>query len=549
MRRVDPAQVPAGEEQFHRRVWRHRVGTPTSQDVLVWGQGLDPTNYYGCSVSLDGRWLVVSASAGTAPRDDVWLFDLSAPGSPPVVLQEGVDARLSAHVGRDGRLYLHTDRDAPRGRVCVADPATPTEWTELVAEDPEAVLEDVELLAGAPGEPDRLVVLRSRHAVSELSVDGVALELPGLGSIGGLSVPPEGGSEVWFGWTDTTTPHRVHRYDAATGQLSLWASPPGTVDLPEVRTRLIEVTSADGTTVRALVVSPTVEPDRPRPTVLYGYGGFGVALTPGYTSSALAWVEAGGVWVVANLRGGSEEGEQWHRDGMRGQQAERLRRLRGGRRRPGGARVDHTLAAGHLRREQRRPARGGRAHPASGRLRRGGLLGPAPGHGPLRAVRARSHLERRVRHGRRPRGARLVARATRPTTAWSRARPTRRCCSRSSTATAGSTRCTPASSAPPCSTPPPPAPRCCCATRGRRPRRPLGQPHGRALGRPARLPRRPHRSGALTGARAAVPVRGRPADHRAPGADGGRPGRRSCAPCCTGWCHGPSAARSTAAPR
>ena len=174
------------------------------------------------------------------------------------------------------------------------------------------MLEDVEVL-----DDGRLVVLRSRHAVSEVEVDGVPLELPGLGTVGGLSARPEGGSEVWFGWTDTTTPPRVHRYDAATGELTLWAEAPGAVDVPQVSARLVEVASADGTTVRALVVSPAGEPDRPRPTVLYGYGGFGVALSPGWTPSALAWVEAGGVWVVANLRGGSEEGEQWHRDGMR----------------------------------------------------------------------------------------------------------------------------------------------------------------------------------------------------------------------------------------
>ncbi|MCW2776640.1 MAG: Prolyl oligopeptidase, partial [Frankiales bacterium] len=199
VRRLAPDQVPAGEEQFHRRVWRHEVGTSPDDDVLVPCDGYaEATNYYGCSVSRDGRWLVVSASAGTAPRDDVWLYDLST-GAAPVEVQVGVDARLSAWVGRDGRLYLLTDAGAPRGRLCVADPASPQEWTELVAEDAEAVLEDVEVL-----EDGRLVVLRSRHAVSEVEVDGEPLVLPGLGSVGGLSGLPEGGSEVWFGWTDTT---------------------------------------------------------------------------------------------------------------------------------------------------------------------------------------------------------------------------------------------------------------------------------------------------------------------------------------------------------
>ncbi|MDP9496594.1 MAG: prolyl oligopeptidase family serine peptidase [Actinomycetota bacterium] len=316
VRRLAPEQVPAGEEQFHRRVYRHEVGTPVEQDQEIWGAGLDPTNYYGCTVSRDGRWLAVSASAGTAPRDDVWLFDLPA-GGPPAEVQVGVDARCSPYWTPDGRLRLLTDRDAPRGRLCSADPVAPQDWTTEVPEDPTAVLEDVEHLADG-----RLVVLRSRHALSELSVrtpDGAEtpLPLPGLGTVTALTGRREGGSEVWFGWTAATTPSRVHRWDARTGEVELWADTPGRVEVPRVHEQVVLARSYDGTPVRALVLSPTAEPDRPRPTVLYGYGGFGVSLTPAYTASALAWVEAGGVWVVANLRGGAEEGEEWHRAGMR----------------------------------------------------------------------------------------------------------------------------------------------------------------------------------------------------------------------------------------
>ena len=322
VRRLPPQDVPDGEEQFHRRVWRHRVGTPTEDDVEVWGAGLDLTNYYGCSVSRDGRWLLVTASAGTAPRDDVWLFDRTRPDAPPAEVQVGADARCSAWVGRDGRLWLLTDADAPRGRLCVADPERPQDWTTVLAEDAEAVLEDAALVDGPDG--PLLVALRTRHAISELALHDLSgalvreVPLPGLGTAGGLSTEPEGGSRVWFGYTDTTTPPRVHVLDVVTGELGLWAEAPGRPDLPAVTARLVEFPSYDGTVVRAQVLSAAGAPDVPRPTVLYGYGGFGVPLTPGWTASALAWVEAGGVWVVANLRGGTEEGEAWHRDGMRG---------------------------------------------------------------------------------------------------------------------------------------------------------------------------------------------------------------------------------------
>ena len=296
-------------------MWRHVVGADPGTDELVWGEGLDPTNYYGCSVSLDGRWLVVTGSAGTAPRDDVWLFDLES-GGPPAEVQVGVDARCSAHVERDGRLWVTTDRDAPRGRLCVADPASPQDWTTVLAEEPDAVLEDWVLLDG-----NVLAVLRSRHALSEIALhDGdrvTPVTLPGAGSAGGLTAEPHGGTRSWLSWTTATAPAQVLVLDATTGDVGVWAGSPGSVELGEVVVTPLEWTSYDGTTVRGQVLSPRGEPDRPRPTVLYGYGGFGVALTPAFTAGALAWVEAGGVWVVANLRGGSEEGEAWHRAGMR----------------------------------------------------------------------------------------------------------------------------------------------------------------------------------------------------------------------------------------
>ncbi|MFC8190895.1 prolyl oligopeptidase family protein [Cellulomonas sp. NPDC057328] len=344
VRRLAPALLPADEQQYHRRVWLHRVGTSPEQDVEVFGAGLDMTNYYGVSVSRDGRWLIVSASAGTAPRTDVWIADLTAAGGAEAPafteVAVGLDAEVGAWVGRDGRLYVHTDLDAPRGRVCVTDPTTPgvAHWTTLVAQDDEAVLEDVALLDGGGDDttPTLLVASWRRHAVSEVTLhdpatgarhpgDAGRLALPGLGSVSGLVTRPDGGTSLWFSYTDNVTVPRVHRFDATTGELTVWATPPGAVpDLPDVRARQVEVTSADGTTVRAFVLARADRLDAdgrplaPAPTVLYGYGGFQISLDPAYSASTLAWVEAGGVYVVANLRGGGEEGEEWHRAGMRG---------------------------------------------------------------------------------------------------------------------------------------------------------------------------------------------------------------------------------------
>ncbi|KQY44521.1 prolyl oligopeptidase family protein [Cellulomonas sp. Root137] len=339
VRRLPPETLPEDEAQYHRRVWLHRLGTPATDDVEVFGAGLDHTNYYGVSVSRDGRWLIVSASAGTAPRTDVWIADLTASdlGAPSFVdVAVGLDAETGAWVARDGRLYVHTNLDAPRGRISVTDPTAPgvEHWTTLLAEDPTAVLEDVAFIDGGGDDTTPTLLLASwrRHSVSEVSAHDPqtglrlpdAVTLPGLGSISGLVTRPDGGAEAWFSYTDHTTPTSVHRFDARTGETTLWASPPGLVaDLPDVRARQIEVTSPDGTTVRAFVVARTDALDadgRPlatAPTILYGYGGFQISLDPAFSATTLAWVEAGGVYVVANLRGGGEEGEQWHRAGMR----------------------------------------------------------------------------------------------------------------------------------------------------------------------------------------------------------------------------------------
>ncbi len=328
VRRLAPELVPAGEEQFHRRVWRHRVGAPADTDVLVHGEGSDPTTYFGVHTSRDGRWLVVSGSAGTAPRDDVWIADLDAAGDLRE-FQVGVDAQTAAWVARDGRLWLLSDRDTPRWRLAVADPADPATWSpeawrDVVPQQADAVLSDVALVDGADGDLQVLAV-HAVDATSRLSVwagngSGRLADVAGLGvgSISGVSSPPEGGTTAWVGYTDYATPPSVLRWDAgAPTALQSWEQADVAGDVPDVTVVETHATSADGTPVHLFVLSGSDTPDGPRPTVLYGYGGFNVSLTPAYTAQALAWVAAGGIWAVANLRGGSEHGEEWHRAGMR----------------------------------------------------------------------------------------------------------------------------------------------------------------------------------------------------------------------------------------
>ncbi|MCP2259732.1 prolyl oligopeptidase [Streptoalloteichus tenebrarius] len=335
VRRLAPSLVPPDEEQFHRRVWRHRVGSdPDAEDVMVHGEGLHHTYYYGVRVSRDGRWLVVSGSKGTARRDAVWIADLAAADGPAPAMREVIsderDVRCGAWVERDGRLYLMTTLDAPRWRLCVADPATPgpEHWTELVAEEPDSVLDAVRWLPGTPDTGPRLAVLRTRHAVAEVHlhdpVSGERTEtvaLPGTGSLTGLTTVDDATDHsadvLWLGWTDFLTPPCVHRHRLGDEGTELVEAAPGAVPAPPLRTRQVEYASADGTVVRMFLITPTERPDQPRPAMLTGYGGFSLSQEPAYRPTALAWVAAGGVWALASLRGGGEEGEEWHQAGMR----------------------------------------------------------------------------------------------------------------------------------------------------------------------------------------------------------------------------------------
>ncbi|CAN5304471.1 prolyl oligopeptidase family serine peptidase [soil metagenome] len=325
VRRLAPELVPAGEQQFHRRVWRHTVGADPATDIEIHGAGLEPTNYYDVRPSRDGRWLIISASAGTAPRDDVWIADLIA-GGPLREVQVGVDARCTAWVARDGRLYLLTDRDAPRGRLCVVDPlaAEYSNWRTAVPESESDVLEDVALVDG-PHDGPLIVTAHGRDASSRLSVYDPtnatrisSVELPGVGSIAGLTAHPDGGQRAWIGYTDYATPPGVLEWDSLSPYATTtWAQAPGAATAPRIQVEEVEYASADGTGIHVFVLTAAGSGWEARPTVLYGYGGFNVSLTPAYFAIALAWVEAGGVWAVANLRGGGERGEQWHRAGMR----------------------------------------------------------------------------------------------------------------------------------------------------------------------------------------------------------------------------------------
>ena len=300
------------------------------------------------------------------------------------------------------------------------------------------------------GDDGLIAVDWMRHAVSEVTVHDLAtgalvgpVGLPGVGTVDDLRSRPEGGDDLWLAFqTFDATQHVLHWRPGAERRAVLDGGRAG-ADAAG-RSGAAGRVRVGATARRCACSCCTADSpyDGPRPTILYGYGGFNISMAPRYWPLALAWVAAGGVFAVANLRGGSEEGEDWHRAGMLADKQNVFDDFH--------AAADWLVVVGRgvggrlLRRLERRAAGGRRAHPAARPVRRGRLLGAAARHGALRGVRARAELVGRVRHGGRPRAAGLAARRTRRTTGSSTAPTTRRRCSWCSRATRASTRCTPA---------------------------------------------------------------------------------------------------------
>ncbi|MCX5231961.1 prolyl oligopeptidase family protein [Streptomyces sp. NBC_00233] len=373
VRQLDPRLNP-GEERYHRRVCLHRVGTSPEADAVVFGEGRDKTQFYSVSVTEDGRWLGITATLGTGRGTDLHLADLSAaPLDRPLLrpAQEGMGAATRLHAvpgtGPGDPVWLRTDRDAARGRVVACRPDElhlgPDAWHEVVPERSDAVLTHLVVLSGPELKNPLGLAAWTRDTVAEVTlhdlVEGrqvATVPLPGTGAVGDFSAVASGGHEAWFAYTDFVTPVRVLHFDARTRRLTRWerdadapaAGDPEGPDGPATHgradvgpatggraddgpatggpavgrpatggavTRQIAFPSRDGTTVRMFVISPGGHPDRPRPALLTGYGGFGRTMSPRYRAQVLAWVRAGGVFAWAGLRGGGEEGEAWHRAG------------------------------------------------------------------------------------------------------------------------------------------------------------------------------------------------------------------------------------------
>ncbi|MBI1176466.1 prolyl oligopeptidase family serine peptidase [bacterium] len=302
---------------FHK-LYYHHVWTPQSEDKLIYSRPDQKDWLFDGEVTDDGRYLIITVSQGTSPKKRILYKDLSQPDSKVVELLMDFDAAYD-FVGNQGTVfYFRTDLKAPRYRLIAIDTqdAERAHWKELIPES-DATLTSVSYLGG------RFIASYLRDAHSQVQVftdEGLPdreLELPGIGTVSGFGGKP-GDTETFYAFSSYTTPTTIYRLDLNTYESSVWRKPKTAFHSDNYVTEQVFYTSKDGTKVPMFVTyRKGMVRDGTNPTLLYGYGGFNISLTPGYSPAIAGWLDMGGVYCVANLRGGGEYGQEWHEAGTK----------------------------------------------------------------------------------------------------------------------------------------------------------------------------------------------------------------------------------------
>jgi prolyl oligopeptidase len=294
----------------HQNIYFHKLGTKQAADRLVFSTPKRPDLNNTGQVSDDGRWLIVYSSSGTDSRFEINLVDLKNPKAKPRVLIPGFDNNWGYIGNRGSTFYFVTDKGAPRQKIVSLNVAAARPVPRTVVAEDAATLDSVSLVGG------KLIANYLADAKTEVRVHTLTgalvrkVELPGIGTAAGFNGRFED-PETFFAFTSFNRPTTVYRYDAATGQASVWAAPKLKFNPDDYAVEQRFYASKDGTRVPMFVIRKKTVTG-PAPTLLYGYGGFDISLTPAFSATRLAWLEKGGVYAVANLRGGGEYGKSWH---------------------------------------------------------------------------------------------------------------------------------------------------------------------------------------------------------------------------------------------
>jgi prolyl oligopeptidase len=312
---------PNGDDHLQPVVHFHRLGEPQSADRVVYAVKDHPTRVPYGTVTEDGRYLVITLDDGTMSNGVlVMALDGSNTVSPLFTKYDGIHQYLGSRQGAAGtELLFRSNAGAPNGRIVAADLGLPpARWGEVRVPESQQVLESAALVG------DRMVGTYLQDASSRLrqfaAADGKPLgeiALPGLGAVAGLSGKP-GQREAWFSYSDYSTPTRIYSLDTQTGTTALLREPRIPADISTYATEQVFYTSRDGTRVPMFIVRRKDAPrDGTGAVMLYGYGGFDIPMTPSFSAATIAWLERGGTYAVANLRGGGEYGAAWHKAGTR----------------------------------------------------------------------------------------------------------------------------------------------------------------------------------------------------------------------------------------
>ena len=313
-----PAEGAAFQSlNLNQTVYFHRLGTPQTADRQVFATPDRARLGHTAQVTDDGAWLVITSTEGTDPKNEVRVAALRPGGTlgPITTMVAGLENNWEVVGNTGSRFIFVTDKDAPRGRIMALD--------AIKRIGPQVVVpEGAGTLVGASLVGQRLIVQNLGDAKSEArlyELDGTRvgdIKFPDIGTAAGFN-GRAGDSETFYTFSGFATPATVYRYDAATNTSSVFFQPKLAFDPALYRTEQQFYRSKDGTRVPMFVVRRRNLPTGPAPTLLYGYGGFNISMTPGFSATRLAWLEQGGVLAIANLRGGGEYGRAWHEAGKR----------------------------------------------------------------------------------------------------------------------------------------------------------------------------------------------------------------------------------------
>jgi prolyl oligopeptidase len=303
---------------YFQKLYYHRLGTPQSEDVLIYHRPDQKDWFFDGTVTDDGRYLVITVSQGTDVKTRVYYKDLKAKEAAVVKLLDNYDAAYNFVANEGSTFWFRTDLGAARGKLIAIDITRPEKqnWQDVL---PEAA----ETLQGVTFVNRMFVADYLKDAHTQVKIFDLRgkfireVEFPGLGTATGFGGKPAD-RETFYSFTSFTIPTTIYRYDMVTGKSTIFRQPKVDFNPAAYETRQVFYTSKDGTKLPMFITHKKgLKLDGSNPTYLYGYGGFNVSLTPGFSVGNLVWMEMGGVYAQPNLRGGGEYGEQWHQAGMK----------------------------------------------------------------------------------------------------------------------------------------------------------------------------------------------------------------------------------------